>query len=212
MSGAEVIGLISAIISIVDASLKVYNAVRDVSGLPPAIRDVASRLPLIQGSLQSAMDGIAEDSQHSEQSFEDMKTCLKSCHQKAQALEEAFRDLLPPPDAKGTERVLKAIRATKQGSKIQGLERGIVKDLQVLTANHAIRSATRAQMKELIESVERLEAHQEDQGSRPSILIRNTGSGTQIIQSADGDQNVSGGPQLSGVFNGPFNFRVGSSS
>ncbi|KAJ3496456.1 hypothetical protein NLG97_g2644 [Lecanicillium saksenae] len=35
MSGAEVLGIISAVISIVDATIKVYDAAKDEAGLPP---------------------------------------------------------------------------------------------------------------------------------------------------------------------------------
>lgn len=53
MSGAEVIGVISGIIAIVDATIKIYSAANDASGLPEAFRDVALRLPLVSKTLQT---------------------------------------------------------------------------------------------------------------------------------------------------------------
>lgn len=70
MSGAEaafVVGLISGVISIIDATKTVYDAAKGAKGQPEAFRQVAVRLPLVIDILRSAktraqaLDEIAEE-------------------------------------------------------------------------------------------------------------------------------------------------------
>ncbi|KAK7422485.1 hypothetical protein QQZ08_009473 [Neonectria magnoliae] len=61
MSGGEVLGLISGIIAIVDATLKVYNAYSSASSLPSTFRDVAARLLLVQDTLCAVLDDLTDE-------------------------------------------------------------------------------------------------------------------------------------------------------
>ncbi|RSL87741.1 hypothetical protein CDV31_016204 [Fusarium ambrosium] len=61
MPVAEVTGVISAIITIIEASIKIYRTASEASGLPQSFRDAASRLPLVQDTLKLAVDGLAEE-------------------------------------------------------------------------------------------------------------------------------------------------------
>jgi hypothetical protein len=57
MSGAEaafIVGLISGVISIIEATKTVYDAAKDAKGQPDEFRQVAARLPLVIGILHSA--------------------------------------------------------------------------------------------------------------------------------------------------------------
>lgn len=58
MSAADaaslVVGLISGIIAIIDATKQVYDAAKDQHGLPAAFREVAQRLLLVQDILANA--------------------------------------------------------------------------------------------------------------------------------------------------------------
>ena len=59
MSGAEagfVVGLISGVISIIEATKTVYDAAKDAKGQPEAFRQVAVRLPLVIEILHSAKE------------------------------------------------------------------------------------------------------------------------------------------------------------
>jgi len=42
MSGAEVIGIISGVIAIINATIKIYSAANDASSLPEAFRDITT--------------------------------------------------------------------------------------------------------------------------------------------------------------------------
>ena len=70
MSGTEailVLGVISSIITIIDKTAKAYEALKDVSSLPEAFRQVADRLPIVVSILDLVerrirKGGIDEDS------------------------------------------------------------------------------------------------------------------------------------------------------
>jgi hypothetical protein len=53
MSGLEVIGGISAVISIIDASIKIYNSARNDKKLPDTFEAVGCRLPIILDTLRT---------------------------------------------------------------------------------------------------------------------------------------------------------------
>ena len=86
MSGAEIIGLISGIVSIIDAALKAYDAATDATSLPSAFRDAAARLPLIQNTLKITMNGLINKPESSSSGIE-LKEMLDNCTQKATKLE-----------------------------------------------------------------------------------------------------------------------------
>jgi hypothetical protein len=47
VEAGTVIGLISGVISIIEATKTIYDAAKDVKGQPDAFRQVAARLPLV---------------------------------------------------------------------------------------------------------------------------------------------------------------------
>ncbi|KAE9375035.1 hypothetical protein N431DRAFT_557190 [Stipitochalara longipes BDJ] len=107
MSGIEIIGLIDAIIGIIDTALKVYNAASSTSGLPAAFRDVAMRLPLLKDTLTTALEPLAEDNSARERESgpgDAAKMILMACRDKAAALEQIFRAVIPPAGASVVER------------------------------------------------------------------------------------------------------------
>jgi hypothetical protein len=93
MAGAEAgfdIGLISGVISIIDATKKVYDAAKDAKGQPEAFRQIAARLPLVIEILRSiekrasALDKTA---------LEALEHILASCKANAEDLRKYFRRL-----------------------------------------------------------------------------------------------------------------------
>ena len=59
MSGLAVIGGISAVIGIIDASIKTYNSARKDLKLPEAFEAVGRRLPIILDTLQICKNHLA---------------------------------------------------------------------------------------------------------------------------------------------------------
>lgn len=202
MSGFEALGLISSIISIIDASLEIYTAIKDASNLPSSFRDVASRLPAIQATLREASDGIYTD--RSNVSIQTMKASLETCKKRAEELEHIFREAVPPSGGPRMLKAFKAIKTMSKSERVLALNKGILEDLQVLTASQAMQAASRAQMERLTETVERGYLR----NGRSSISIGNSGSGKQIIHCGIGDQHTNGGLTLSGVFHGPLYYTI----
>lgn len=215
MSGAEVIGLISAIISIIDTSLKVVEALDDASGLlPQAFRNVAARLPLVQDTLRTARTGLAEEEGKEDEEGEDTLTVgprvalvkiLKSCRDKVSALNDLVQAVKPAAGASGMERTFKAFKTISSTDKAEKLMDGILGDLQVLTANHAIKAATRAEVQCLVTALrERDGSHYGSVYS--AVAMNNMGSGSQYSFTGRGNMNVvsGGGIQINGESTAPF--------
>jgi hypothetical protein len=152
MSGAEaaglVIGIISGIIAVIDATINVYDAATDASGLPEVFRDVAKRLPLVQKTLQ-AVQGYLERNPN-DASCDGMKLVLEGCKEKANRLATIFEKVVPPADASRTERYLLATRNLGKGDTVESLMKGILDDVHLLTGNRITNLPTRAEIEGLI--------------------------------------------------------------
>ncbi|KAK0719663.1 hypothetical protein B0H67DRAFT_642995 [Lasiosphaeris hirsuta] len=130
MSGAEVIGIISGVIAIIDAIAKIYNAANDASGLPQAFRDVTARLPLIRQILQT----ISKDDANPDEEWCKAKMpVLQCCKYRITKLEEIFKDVIPQGDASRKERYVLATRALGKGDMVESLMKSILEDLQLLS-------------------------------------------------------------------------------
>ncbi|RYP06507.1 hypothetical protein DL765_009461 [Monosporascus sp. GIB2] len=122
MSGAEVIGLISGIIAIVSATIKVYAAAANASGLPEAFNDVATRLPLVRNTLQIVCEHL-NTLNPDEESCKVMKPVLERCEDRAKRLEQIFEKVVPQPDASRMERYWRTARTL-------GLYSSVIRDAE----------------------------------------------------------------------------------
>lgn len=227
MSGAEVLGLISSIMTIIEVSVKLYEAAGDASGLPQGFHDVAARLPLIQDTLETAQADLASphpltnDDGVSLSSRTALIKVLKSCRKKTEALNKIFRAVLPVSGASRVERYYTALKTIPRGSKVEYLMAGILGDLQVISSNQAIKAATRAQMERLISAVSARAgaslgtADTDDSGgnsrrsaSHSRVIAHNLGPGNQFFNAGTGDQynSIGNGVQVAGSPGGTFYF------
>ncbi|RYO74334.1 hypothetical protein DL764_010859 [Monosporascus ibericus] len=149
MSGAEVIGLISGIIAIISATVKVYGAATDASGLPEAFRDVAKRLPLVQETLQTAREYL-NTADPEEAFYNAIKPVLEGCEDKAKRLAAIFEKVVPQADVSIMERYLLAARTLGKGDTVESLMKGILDDVQLLTGNRVTKLPTKAEIAHLI--------------------------------------------------------------
>lgn len=133
MSGAEVIGVISGVIAIVDATVKIYNAANDASGIPEAFRDAALRLPLVRKTLQTVSEN--NDSIPDEEWCVAIKPIVQRCKDRATQLEEIFKDVVPQADASRMERYVLASRTWGKRDTVESLMKGILEDVQLLNSN-----------------------------------------------------------------------------
>ncbi|KAG4437290.1 hypothetical protein IFR05_007228 [Cadophora sp. M221] len=148
MSGAEagfVIGLIGSLISIVEATKKVYDAAGDAKGQPEAFRQVSARLPIV---IEILRDAEARASELDETKLEAIKQTLESCKAKAEKLEKMFQKVIQKDDDKWFDRYKKALHTLGKGDKVDCLMEGIHKDTQLLVSEKLMGTATEAQVKE----------------------------------------------------------------
>ena len=149
MSGPEVIGLVSGIIAIVGATVKVYDAATNASGLPEAFRHVATRLPLVHETLQT-VSGYLNTADPDVAFCKGIKPVLEGCADKATRLKTIFEKVVPQADASTMERYLLAARTLGKGDTVESLMKGILDDIQLLTGNRVTKLATEAKIAELI--------------------------------------------------------------
>lgn len=203
MSGVEaaglVVGLISGIIAIIDATEKVYDAPTDQQGLLAAFREVAQRLPLIRSILVKA-NARAE---HGQVDDEAAKSILETCKRKVEKLDGIFQKVVPQEDGSRLERYYKAASTLGKGGKVEALMKGILDDLHILSAQCGIETEDHVEkLKDAIEAISALEPsvpdHIFDETGYTNI---NSGSGTQTNFNASGGtnySNVGSGPQIAG--------------
>ncbi|KAK7428027.1 hypothetical protein QQZ08_005458 [Neonectria magnoliae] len=190
MSGGEVLGLVSGIIAVVDATLKVYNAYSSASGLPSAFRDVATRLPLVRASLCGVLDDLTDEPEANRAAA----SVLKACAEKAAALDKIFHAVIPRTTSSNLDRYRRALQTIPKADRVESLMAGILADLQVLAFHRGVGAATKTQIEALVANGR---ASQREEQPRPVMTFRNAALGAQIVHTGNGNQNINiGGPQI----------------
>ncbi|KAJ3495404.1 hypothetical protein NLG97_g3419 [Lecanicillium saksenae] len=207
MSGAEILGIISAVISTVDATIKVYNAAKDEAGLPPNFKTVSTKLPLVSKLLEDAeryVDGEADNALTAT-----FTPVLTDCEEKATQLQQLFEKVIPTEGNSRMERYFKAARTIGKGGRVEALMKGILDNLQLLTAKfpEAMSLRGQANLEEAIEEVKELEPSLPE-GFEDAPSFAHYGSGAQNVNTGLGSQynNNSTGNQN----NGPGNQFIGT--
>ena len=193
MSGAEaglVVGLISGIIAIVDATKKVYDAAKDKQGLPAAFREVAERLPVVQNILANAK-ARAESGQIDDEASKAAKAILEPCDSRVKGLNEIFRKVMPQEGDSRLDRYYKAARTLGKGDKVEMLMKGILDDLNLLSVQCGIETGDHVEkLKEAIKEISALQPSVPDHiFDETSYTNNNLGSGTQNNFNAPGGEN-----------------------
>ena len=190
MSGAEagfVVGLISGVISLIEATKTVYDAAKDARGQPETFRQVATRLPLVIEILRGAEKRAQALDETAQEALEHI---VKSCKVKAEKLQEIFQKVIRKDDDKWYDRYKKALGTLGKGDKVECLMKGILKDIQVLACEILMGTATEAQVKEIEEAIKQMD-------EMPSSLQDETGG---VIQT-----NRDGGDNFANVGPGTMN-------
>jgi N-terminal domain on NACHT_NTPase and P-loop NTPases len=193
MSGAEaglVVGLISGVISIIEATKTVYDAVKDAKGQPEAFRQVAARLPLVIRILYSAEKRTQTLDETAQEALEPI---LKSCKIKAENLKEIFQKVIRKDDDNWYDRYKKGLSTLRKGDKVECLMEGILKDIQVLAYETLKGTATDKDLEEIEEAIKQM-------NEMPSSLQDETRGVNQNHQgSGNNNANTGGGAQHNGT-------------
>lgn len=192
MSGIEVVGLIAAVISIVETVEKVYNGFRDAKILPRAFREVAEKLPLVQDTLRIVERHIRANADG--EACQAMKTVMERCKTKADHLKEIFDAVKPSEDPSRLERYRMVVRRLGKGNLVEELATNIMQDVRLLAVNHAVQAATEAQVAELVKTIEDLSNIEPSLQDESSVSQHHCGSGNNIAGNKyGGNHNVFSG-------------------
>ena len=194
MSGVEafaVLGVIGAIVAIIDGTQKVFESTRDSQGLPQAFREVARRLPIVRTTLNSAQQNT--DGQNIDgSSYEALLQVAKACEEKAKKLDILFHQACPPHGASDIERYYKAVKSMGRGHKVEDLMKRILEDVQLLACERGLRTATGVQQEQLFQAIKDISALPpsvpEPKYKETTLAASNFGPGAQNI--AQGDQHI----------------------
>jgi N-terminal domain on NACHT_NTPase and P-loop NTPases len=157
MSGLEVLGGISAVIAIIDGSVKVWESARKDLKFSATFETVGNRLPILRDILQTCLE-----------QFEPIKTSLpadaahglvktvNNCKRRAEKLGTIFQETIPGEDDQWYERYHKMARQLGKGSKVEELMKAITEDAQNLVNYHAVKSASPALYTKLGEIAEEM--------------------------------------------------------
>ncbi|KFZ24532.1 hypothetical protein V502_00989 [Pseudogymnoascus sp. VKM F-4520 (FW-2644)] len=204
MSGAEaglVLGTISAIISIIDATKKVYEAVEDEAGLPTNFKKSATKLPLILKFLEHAEEYVNNETDESIKAA--FTPTLEDCKVQAIQLQELFEKVMPGEGDSRWDRYMKAARTIGEGGRVESLVGGILDDLQLLATRFPEVTTSRGkdQLATAIEEVTKMEPSLSD-GFEQTPAYAHYGSGAQNVHLGGGNQYINGpGNQLNGPGN-----------
>jgi len=159
MSGLEVIGGISAIISIIDASIRTYNGARKDLKLSKTFEAVGHRLPLILDTLQTCKNHLEPTKGSLPANVcEALEKTLDGCKQQARKLREIFEEVIPSEDDAWERRYMKVFKRLGKGNKAEELMISITEDVQLVVNNHAVKSATPEQMTKLDDIIKEMKS------------------------------------------------------
>ena len=218
MSGAEVItvlGLISSVIAIIEASRDLYDAASSVEGLHEAFRTVSQNIPLVLNILRDckkvqehidrdySSTTDADQKRDIEESNKAVEPLLTTCQEDVKRLQEIFQKVVPGDEASWLERYKKAAHAVLPGKKrkVEDLMKEILEKLQLLQTSRFFKSENEqknekkakeletaiGQLSELPSSLPEDEGQYSHYGS--GAMFINPGLGTQHNYNQSGTSN-----------------------
>jgi hypothetical protein len=192
MSGLEVIGGISAIITLLDTSIKFYDSTRNDVKLPETFESVRNRLPVLLHILQTCQNDLepGKDSMPSDV-CDALENILDSCSEKVRKLREIFEIVIPGEKDTWEKRYAKVIRRLGKGNKVEELMTTLTQDVQLIVNHNAVNSATPGQNAELEDILKEMKSVKiSTPGEEHTALAFNSGGGAQTnnVNSGSGQQ------------------------
>lgn len=202
-----VLSIISSIISIIDATKQIYEAVEDEAGLSTNFKKSAMKLPLIAKLLEDVERYI--NSLGSESIKAAFIPTLKDCKVQAKLLQKLFEKVMPEEGGSRWDRYVKTARTIGKGGRVESLIKGILDDLQLLTTTFPEVTTPRGkdQLAKAIEEVTEMEPSLPDGFEEAPTFAHfgsgaqnnNTGGGSQYNNNSTGNQNNGPGQQYIGT-------------
>ncbi|VZI19827.1 unnamed protein product [Fusarium fujikuroi] len=178
MSGIEVVGLVSGILTILETIGKLSDALKNAKDLPPAFREVADKLPIVRDILQAVEKHLSTSADQG--ADEAIKAVLKHCREKAEKLEKLFKAVEPSEDSSSFKRYALMVRSLGKGNRVEVLSKGMMEDVKLLVQNHAAQAATEAQVAKLSEAIRVMSSMEISLPEEEAISQTHYGSGDNV--------------------------------
>jgi hypothetical protein len=191
-AAAAVGGLIGLTITVIDASIQIYSAVNDKSGVPEKLRKVSDKLPPLLEILKGAKTQF-DKRQPTEQTWIEVEKEVQHCHDACKELHDILERAYPKADAGTARRVLKNMGnlVSRKSQTAEELLKDIHGYLEVLKQRQIIMDA--ALLDDIKKTIDEL--------FPTSGIIQNNVSGTNIGHNTGQVNNQTGG--YGQQFNGP---------
>ncbi|KAJ5125750.1 TPR repeat protein [Penicillium atrosanguineum] len=141
MSGLEVIGGVSAVISILDTSIRLYNSAQHDFKLSATFKAVGRRLPVLRHTLETCKshlelrkDTIPQDVS------EALEKILDNCETNSSNLKSIFERIVPCESNTWEQRYSRLLRRLGKGNKVEELMASINEDVQLIVNYDAVLS------------------------------------------------------------------------
>ncbi|KAJ5887797.1 hypothetical protein N7495_007838 [Penicillium taxi] len=178
---AEVIGTISAVITLIETSIKIYDSAKKDIKLSEIFETVRRRLPVIlqtlatcKENLETRKDSIPEDV------CEALDATLYVCKIKARNLEEIFQKTIPGENDTREQRYSKILSRLGKGNKVEELMLSLTEEVQLVINHDAVKSANQSQNAELKDIIEEMKSFISTPDKDSSTMNFSTGGGAQI--------------------------------
>ena len=205
MSGLEVIGGLSAIIGIINASIRIYDSARKDLKLSEAFDTVGRRLPIIletlrkcETYLQPLQGSLPADA------CEALEKLLENCYEKASRLRQIFEKVIPGEHDAWKTRYLKVVRRFGKGNMVEELMLSVTEDVQLVVNHRAVQSAKPEENAELEKIIKEMKSIKPSISEEESCAISfNSAGGAQTnnVNSGSGQQINNNGPVATQNFN-----------
>ncbi|KAK3985483.1 hypothetical protein QBC44DRAFT_335088 [Cladorrhinum sp. PSN332] len=203
MSGVEVVGLIGAVLGILDVAVKAYDGLKGINELPNAYREAGSDLPLIRNTLEIAKEHL-DGRNITPDETKAIKPAIESCQRKAERLTDILEDVSPAPHASIARRAILKTRMIGKRDDVKRLMDGILQDVILLASNRTMSGPTWAQVnRDLQQALQQLrnmgDGGYASNATGQTFTFYDAGSGTHYNNAGSGTQSNHSGS--GGVFN-----------
>ncbi|KAK5467712.1 hypothetical protein LTS15_000685 [Exophiala xenobiotica] len=192
MSSVEVIGAISAVIGLIDASIKIYESSQKGLKLSETFKVVRRRLPIILDTLQTCKNHLEliRDSLPADV-CEALEKILEVCEEKAGRLRVIFEKVLPADNNTWEKQYIKVLKRYGKGSKVDELMGSITEHVQLLANHPAVKSAKPEQVAALemiVEEMKSVRSSLPEDDSPAMTFYSQGGTQTKNVNSGSGQQ------------------------
>lgn len=194
----EVVDTVADAIKFLEGVKTAYNRSKDTSDLPDAFHVALGKVELLNSTLARVQDCVGNHV-YDQKSYQDMKSDVESCKQKAENLQTLFRKVTPPSSKPRLDRYREVVRdlGGVGENRVETLMAGLLGDVQSLVpkcmtqqSGKAIEVVAKDVMEELAAAFEELSAMPPSLSEDPSgNSINNWSTGTQNVNTGKGTQN-----------------------